>query len=184
MNKSLPDTIAVAPARDEDQRHDLPQGMCRLTYQVAAGNALHDDIAEKVCACWVNLHDAAGSYRDRLRALLHEAFSNALLHGCLDISGFSRNSADDLLRQEEEMRERMAERVYASRMITIELTAVGAATVIMVEDEGAGYAVQDFEKATDSELCLRGLQLIHKLGNRVAIENGGRRIVISVAAHP
>lgn len=158
--------------------------MRRLRYQIAAGNALHEDIAEKVCACWVNLHDAASSYHHRLRALLHEAFTNALLHGCLDISGFSRISADDLLRQEEEMRERMAQWDYASRMITIELTAAGATTVIMVEDEGAGYAFQELEKATDSGLCLRGMQLIHKLGNNVAIENGGRRIVICVAAHP
>lgn len=184
----LPDNLSVTPPGsavfDEPASLRLPPGRRRIEFQIAAGDAFGADVAETICAGWIQLHGVASNYHQRLRALLHEAFSNALLHGCLEISGFSRQSAQDLFRQEREVSDRLNQEFYARRLITIELAAVDTTTILTVEDEGPGYAFHEIKEPSNSEPCIRGMQLIRKLGDGVAIENQGRRIVVSVAARP
>lgn len=182
MDQLFADVLQPAAAAQGAVGFSLPPGNRQLEYRVAAGIAIDEDIAEKICASWVCLHNPANGYQQRLRAVLHEAFSNALLHGCLEISGFKRNSTQDLLRQEREMCERLAEPEYACRQITIQLRSEGANTVVSVEDEGPGYTFDTGAEDADPRLCIRGMQLIHKLSDKVEIDKDGRRIVIAVAA--
>ena len=153
---------------------------CRLRVRITAADAYNVDISRMLCQAWAHLHPGSGAYLQRLHLLLHEAFSNALLHGSLEVSGFDRTSLDDLKRQECEIQERLVRQHFAQRAITVELARFDQSTIVAVEDEGPGYddsAVLETSRG-------RGMHLIHEMSESVSLSNGGRRIAIVVGIRP
>ena len=109
--------------------------------------------------------------------------SNALLHGSLEVSGFDRGSLADFKRHSEEITERLAQLDYANRSVAIMMHAHGEATSVTVEDEGRGYELDQLPDPEQLGGLGRGMRLIHDLSESVTVENGGRRIVVVVAAN-
>lgn len=165
-----------------DTAWPVPRSKSRqLRYQATVADAYGVDVAETLCMAWSGLHPPSRDYGQCLRLLLHEAVSNALLHGGLEVSGFNRTSVEDFQRHNREINERLGQATYANRTIAVIIDAEGEATCLTVEDEGQGYEPSELPKHEKHGGLGRGMRLIHNLSKSVTVDNGGRRIMVVVA---
>lgn len=141
-------------------------------------------------------HPLSGLRRDDIELALHEAVSNALVHGNLGVSGMKELSARELERFSRDLGDGLADPVLAARRIAIavridppqaapagpgpagsqpEVAAENRRALATVEitDQGAGFVPSRPERAGASG---RGLDLIGSIADGLEIEDGGRRI--------
>ncbi|KAA0583773.1 ATP-binding protein [Azospirillum sp. B21] len=141
-------------------------------------------------------HPLSGHRRDDIELALHEAVSNALVHGNLGVSGMKELSAQELERFSRDLGDGLADPVLAARRISIAVRIdppqavpagpgpVGglpkdasengrALATVEITDQGAGFVPRRPERAGASG---RGLDLIGSIADGLEIEDGGRRI--------
>jgi len=143
-------------------------------------------------------HPLSGHRRDDIELALHEAVSNALVHGNLGVSGMKELSAQELERFSRDLGDGLADPVLAARRIAIAVridppqTAPAghgpgpagsrpedapengrALATVEITDQGAGFVPRRPERAGASG---RGLDLIGSIADGLEIEDGGRRI--------
>ncbi len=159
----------------------------------AAGNDLylnlttataHDlQLGGRLLAALNARHRLDGDRRDDLELALHEAVSNALVHGNLGVAGMKELSAQELERFSRDLGDRLADPTLAARRIVIALRIDPAEdglaedgralATVEVTDEGEGFTPGP---RTSSGASGRGLDLIGNIAEELEIANGGRSI--------
>jgi anti-sigma regulatory factor (Ser/Thr protein kinase) len=125
------------------------------------------------------LVDHGWLFADRLHDLelcLHEAISNAVVHGNLGIQhgpGGDRHAFD---RFHGEIHARLAIREYARRRVAIDISNRPDDILVVVTDEGEGFQPSSrTEMAVDAKSG-RGLHILRQLSDDVELMAGGRCI--------
>lgn len=107
-----------------------------------------------------------------LELCLHEAISNAVVHGNLGIRngpGGDREAFDHFHR---EIHSRLAMRDYARRRVSIDISNQADYALTAVSDEGEGYHAANPDVAPDAKSG-RGLRILRELADAVDVTAGG-----------
>ncbi len=137
----------------------------------ATANAL--PLAGRVLTAVTARRPLPAERRDDLELALHEALSNALVHGNLQIHGMKEPSAAELERFSRDLVERLGDPALAHRRLEVAVLLEPQETVIEVADEGDGFLPVPPKNHGASG---RGLTLIATLAESVELQDGGRRI--------
>lgn len=114
-----------------------------------------------------------------VRLALQEALSNAVMHGNLGLNGRLRSTRDGLLSFTQSMQERLADRRYGRRPVTIAADWNQTHLVMRVEDLGRGFVPPMVSLPVPADACSgRGLGQIRALCQRVSFTKQGRRITM------
>lgn len=142
-----------------------------INLTTATANELH--LAERVLTALAARHPFADERRGDLELALHEAISNALVHGNLQVDGMKELSADELERFSRDLVQRLADPTLAHRRVEVAILLEAGAIVVEVADEGDGFVrcPQAVKGASG-----RGLDLIATIAESVELRDGGRRI--------
>ncbi len=121
--------------------------------------------------------------RENVLLALHEAISNAIVHGNLGLPSMERRSLDDLETFSDQLHQRLSTPDLAEKpvWVAVALTqpAIGTALLTaVVQDDGLGHA-QSLPAAGQEDG--RGLQIIAATSHAVRFCNGGRRIEMDFA---
>lgn len=120
-------------------------------------------------------HPLTQAQRDDIELALHEAISNALVHGNLQIEGMKGLSVDSLDRFSRELAARMADPTYASRRIEVSCwLEPDNELLVEVVDEGSGFAPRSGNGAAGASG--RGLDLIGAIARQIELFDDGRGI--------
>ncbi|MDQ2105886.1 ATP-binding protein [Azospirillum isscasi] len=136
-----------------------------------AANRLH--LAGRILNGLAALHPMPETQRDDMELALHEAISNAVVHGNLQVEGMKGLSVEALERFSHDLAARMADPAFAGRRIEVAAWLESAAAVVEVADEGTGF---DRPERIDYGASGRGLDLIAAIVEELQLLDGGRRI--------
>ncbi|MBI5164851.1 MAG: ATP-binding protein [Magnetospirillum sp.] len=119
----------------------------------------------------------------RLEQALGEAVANAVVHGNLGLSSEFRQSVNGLARFGQLLSERLDDPVLCGRRVEIAVQPGHGALVATVTDQGAGFDAAHLAQhgAAAGGKCGRGFVLMKSVADRVAFEDGGRRVRLSFA---
>lgn len=157
---------ALADAVRRARRADL--FACLTT---ATANQLH--LAARIIKALVARHPLPDAQRDDMELALHEAISNAVVHGNLQVQGMRGLSVAALERFSNDLAARMADPVFANRRIEVSVWLEADGVVVEVADEGTGFARPEHIEHGASG---RGLDLIAAIAEDLQLLDGGRRI--------
>lgn len=121
----------------------------------------------------------------KLLIALHEAISNAIVHGNLELSSALKEQGDDSFAQA--LAERAADSNLASRVVDILIECDAAHCRWTITDEGAGFDVDTVlrrHESDDPEVLLasgRGILIMKSFLDEVRWELGGRRLILALA---
>ncbi|QJE72937.1 ATP-binding protein [Aerophototrophica crusticola] len=124
------------------------------------------------CRGWI-----AGDRRPEVELCVHEAVSNAIVHGNLGIQHGPSEDPASFDRFYAEVRMRLADPVRAGRILRLDAVWDGAAVEVQVDDEGAGF--QSGPQALPSSPAAksgRGLHIMRELSDGVSFDRGGRTV--------
>ncbi|SMF82451.1 Histidine kinase-like ATPase domain-containing protein [Azospirillum oryzae] len=175
------DAAGLAPLLAEAAGNDLYLNLTTAT--------AHDlQLGGRLLAALNARYPLDGDRRDDLELALHEAVSNALVHGNLGVAGMKELSAQELERFSRDLGDSLADPALAARRIVIALRIDPATdgpaedgpaqdgralATVEVADEGAGFIPGP---RTSSGASGRGLDLIGNIAEELEIGNGGRSI--------
>ena len=124
----------------------------------------------------------------RLMLALHEALTNAVVHGNLEVSSELRES--DELAYAGVLASRAADPRYATRTVDVRASYDGVRASWAFTDEGPGFDVgavlrrlEEHDPAEERPGG-RGLLLMQAFTDEVRFEEGGRRVVLSLHRAP
>jgi anti-sigma regulatory factor (Ser/Thr protein kinase) len=122
------------------------------------------------------------SRETKLTIALHEALTNAVIHGNLGISSELKERGDDeFLRA---VQARLADPAHATRVVDVRASYDGRAARWVLHDQGSGFdAPEALRKLEDPDPFLpsgRGMLLIKAFTDEMQYEDGGRRLVLTV----
>jgi len=137
----------------------------------ATANQLH--LAGRILQAITARRTLAGAQRDDMELALHEAISNAVVHGNLQVEGMKGLSVAALERFSHDLAERMADPAYANRRVEVAVWLEADAVTVEVADEGSGFARPEH---IDYGASGRGLDLIAAIAEEIQLLDGGRRI--------
>ena len=161
---------------------DLPPGLLStlarapgLHLSLSTATSFSLDIAPLFCSAMV----ARGWLDARRRAdaeiCMHEAVSNAIVHGNLDIHhgpSADPGAFDGFFRA---VHQRLADRAHASRRVTVEAVASPDELCLRITDQGRGHpghvpaAIDSLEAKSG-----RGIRIMGELADRVCFSDAGR----------
>lgn len=170
------DDAAIAAQVGRAQQADLYA--CLTT---ATANQLH--LAGRIVAAVDSRRPLGEIQRDDIELVLHEAISNAVVHGNLQVEGMKGLSVDALDRFSCALATRMADPAYATRRVEVSCWLTPEDELLVeVADEGSGFVPQIREGATATAGAAsasgRGLDLITAIAAQVELLDNGRRIRI------
>lgn len=116
--------------------------------------------------------------REDMELALHEAISNALVHGNLGVCSMKGLRMAELDAYSQDIVARLADPELTKRRLEVAVLFDTAGVTVMVVDEGAGYVAADEDAAGASG---RGLALIAGIAEECVVEDGGRRITMKFA---
>lgn len=122
---------------------------------------------------------------NKLLVALHEAISNAIVHGNLELSSALKEQGDDAFAQA--LAERGADPRLAARVVDIHVECNADWCRWIITDEGAGFdvdAVLQRHQSNDPETLLssgRGILIMKSFLDEVRWERGGRRLILGLA---
>lgn len=125
-----------------------------------------------------------GSRSNKLVIALHEAVTNAIIHGNLEISSDLKESEDDSFAQT--LAERSSDPNFADRAVAIDVQFDGNVCRWSITDEGNGFDVQTVlnkSEINETDLWLssgRGILLIRSFMDGLDYEQGGRRAILTL----
>lgn len=120
----------------------------------------------------------------RLLLVLHEALTNSVVHGNLEVSSRLKEEDHDLFART--LAERSADPAYAGRCVHIGFDYNGQRCQWALTDQGPGFAFQellDRPEPSPEELWAisgRGIRLMQALMDEVRYEAGGRRVILTL----
>lgn len=120
----------------------------------------------------------------KLLVALHEALSNAIVHGNLEIPSSLKEEADDAFMKL--LVARTGDPAYCNRVVDIFVTYDGERCQWAITDQGRGFDFAGYLQrlsSDDSEILLssgRGLLLMRTFMDEVQFEAGGRRVVLTL----
>jgi anti-sigma regulatory factor (Ser/Thr protein kinase) len=120
----------------------------------------------------------------RLMLALHEALTNSVVHGNLELSSDLKEQDDNSFAAE--LAARAANPLYASRNVTIDVVYDGERCQWTLLDEGKGFDVErvlarDAARAGDvSMVSGRGILMMRTFLDTVQYDQGGRRVVLTL----
>jgi anti-sigma regulatory factor (Ser/Thr protein kinase) len=123
----------------------------------------------------------------KLLIALHEAISNAIIHGNLELSSDLKESGDNAFA--EALAKRAADPTLASRKVDIVVEFDGDVYRWVITDQGRGFDVDKILKrclSDDPEDLLasgRGILMMKSFLDEVRFEMGGRRVILSLLRH-
>lgn len=133
---------------------------------------------------WAGLCGACQPARDgKLMLALHEALSNAVIHGNLELSSELKEHGDAFARA---LAERSADSHYSARVVSIEVDYDGERCEWTISDEGQGFDAEHYLSGgppDEAELWLasgRGILLMRAFLDSVRYEAGGRRAILTL----
>jgi anti-sigma regulatory factor (Ser/Thr protein kinase) len=121
---------------------------------------------------------------NRLTMALHEALTNAIIHGNLGIPSALKDLGDQAFA--EAIAARCADPVLASRLVDVQAIYDGQSARWVLTDQGAGFDVEgvlrrlDREDADPSRPSGRGLLIIRAFVDEMRYDEGGRRLTLTV----
>ncbi|BAI72988.1 hypothetical protein AZL_023500 [Azospirillum sp. B510] len=149
-----------------------------LHLSLTTGTAYDLQLGGKLTAALGARHPLAEERRDDIELALHEAVSNALVHGNLGVVAMREPSSRELDRFSHDLDDRLADPVLAARRVAVAIRTAPAedgrtlATMDII-DEGAGFTPAPRHGSGASG---RGLDLIGSVADELEIGDGGRRI--------
>jgi anti-sigma regulatory factor (Ser/Thr protein kinase) len=120
----------------------------------------------------------------RLMLALHEALTNSVIHGNLEVDSDLKEHGDHVFLQA--VAARCGDPHYAGRHVDVRVTYDGLCTRWLLTDQGKGFDVAATLRRLDGEGGLedrpsgRGLVMIRAFVDDVRWEQGGRRIVLAM----
>ncbi len=120
----------------------------------------------------------------KLLVALHEALSNAIVHGNLEISSSLKESGDDAFARL--LAKRVADPRYAGRSVDVHIDCDANQCRWTITDEGPGFDVETVlrrHESDDPELLLasgRGILIMKSFLDVVRWEQGGRRLILAL----
>lgn len=120
----------------------------------------------------------------KLLIALHEAISNAIIHGNLELSSDLKEQGDNVFA--EALAKRTADPVLASRKVDIVVEFDGDVYRWVITDQGRGFDVERVLAkclSDDPEVLLssgRGILMMKSFLDDVRFEMGGRRVILSL----
>lgn len=156
-------------------RLHLQSGGLGLALSTATAYGL--DVAYLFCqALTSHLHDAGFTCPADLELTVHEALSNALLHGNLAVNATTSGSVEDMLRFGDLVEAALTDSALAARRVWLSAAVVGATLHVAVEDQGMGCAAEPSAERDRPH----GLQLIADSVLSLRRENGGRTLLLEL----
>lgn len=146
-------------------------------FSLFTASASDTPIAEIVCNTYRPLSRFEGERRENVELALHEAVSNAVVHGNLQVQSVDSVSVEALGRFAAKMAERLADPVYARRRLRVVLIDNADAVDVAIDDEGPGFVPKS--KPAGTAPSGRGLELIQTLADSMRLANAGRRIELT-----
>lgn len=120
----------------------------------------------------------------KLLVALHEALSNAIVHGNLELSSALKEQGDDAFARA--LVERVADDRLSSRAVDVKVECDASRCRWVITDEGAGFDVEAVlrrHESDDPEVILasgRGILIMKSFLDEVRWEQGGRRLVLGL----
>ncbi len=120
----------------------------------------------------------------KLMLALHEALTNSIIHGNLELSSDLKESDDHTFA--DALAHRCADPNYASRSVIIEIDLDCDRCRWILTDQGKGFNIhkyQGLEDSPDPEVWLssgRGIMLMRSFVDEVTYELGGRRVILTL----
>lgn len=120
----------------------------------------------------------------KLLIALHEAISNAIIHGNLELSSDLKEQGDNIFA--EELAQRATDPILATRKVDIVVEFDGDVYRWVITDQGRGFDVDKVLKrclSDDPEVLLssgRGILMMKSFLDDVRFEMGGRRVILSL----
>jgi len=131
------------------------------------------DLAGEVLLAIANRRPLSEDAHDNIELALHEALSNALLHGNLQLDGIGALNVEALERFSSNLMGRIKDPSFANRRIDVVCDLDGDAVTIDVVDQGGGFV---FKPKTDPQASGRGFELIGASCQSYQLLDGGRRV--------
>src|SRR5262249_46890286 len=118
-----------------------------------------------------------------LTLALHEALTNAVIHGNLDVSSELKEQGDHAFA--EAVAARCAGPAYGGRLVEVEARFDGHSAAWVFTDQGKGFdhaaALRRLEEPPDPEKPSgRGLVMMRAFVDEVRFEQGGRRVLLGL----
>lgn len=130
----------------------------------------------RLCGC------AQDDRGDRLMVALHEALTNAVVHGNLEVSSQLKEQPGDAFARA--LAERSGDPSYAERTVTVQFAYDGKAASFTICDEGKGFDTKKYENPPDEDdpaLLLssgRGILMMRAFTDEVHFGKGGREVTM------
>ncbi|MEI6985114.1 MAG: ATP-binding protein [Rhodospirillaceae bacterium] len=116
------------------------------------------------------LNDTA---RDNIEVALHEALSNALIHGNLQLDSLAALTIEALEAFSSTLMRRITDPNYANRRVDVACAFEDGAMVIDVVDQGSGFI---YKPRSESAVCGRGIEFIKSSCQSYVLLDSGRRL--------
>ncbi len=118
--------------------------------------------------------------RQAVELAVHEAVVNALLHGNLEVGPLPKETVEDFIAHCNAVEARLTDPDYALRRLEVRASWDDGRVTVVVADAGPGFDVESLAARNEpTRKSGRGLFLIGELAEDVAIEDGGRRLVMT-----
>lgn len=126
----------------------------------------------------------AADRETKLTIALHEALTNAIIHGNLGISSDLKESGDDAFLRA--VAARLTDPVHATRVVDVRASYDGQVARWVMHDQGSGFDAHAALRRLDEvepDLCRlsgRGLLMMRAFTDELRYEDGGRRLELSI----
>ena len=147
------------------------QGLLVASFTTATANRL--SLAHDIVAAIGSRRSMTVERRDDIELAIHEAISNALVHGNLQVESMKGLSMSALDRFSEEISKRINDPVFANRRLDVCCELDDCGVTIEIADQGTGFVAVETGRCGP---CGRGLDLISGIAQSCQLLDGGRRI--------
>ncbi|HYD30465.1 MAG TPA: ATP-binding protein [Azospirillaceae bacterium] len=175
--------IEVADYADDEVIHLIDEAMsadifASLTTHTAGGL----DLAGRMVGAIARHRALPQVKREDMELALHEAITNAVVHGNLQVDGMKGLSVSALDRFAADLTARMADPAFASRRVEVLISFQDQGAVVEITDQGIGFRGRRKSKpattttTTTAKASGRGLHLIAAIAQSYELLDNGRRI--------
>lgn len=151
----------------------LARSPAALHLSLSTATSFSLDMAPLLCGALVRRGWLSPQRRGDMEICVHEAVSNAIVHGNLDIHlgpSVDAGAFDGFYRA---VQSRLADRAYACRRISVEAVLDEEELCITVRDQGRGHAGRAAAAGAEAKSG-RGIRIMRELADRVDFTDGGR----------
>lgn len=166
--------IEVADLADRLLERAITQAMAFdlfASFTTASVNDLH--LAGRLVGAATARRALPSGMCDDMELALHEAISNAVVHGNLQVEGMKGLSMESLDRFSADLAERMLDPAFAGRRVEVSARFGDDGLTFEVADEGNGFT---WNRRDGIDASGRGLELITAIVAEATLLEGGRRI--------